>query len=64
MILVSVFAELYNTMKALKKLQEMAYYETTVKVRRVENGQEQYFDINSDDLVPGDVFVVPEKKLP
>ena len=66
MIMISIIAELYTTMKALQRLREMAYYECSVLVKRIDkNGNQVIYQIKSDELVPGDVFVVPDgSKLP
>uniref|UniRef100_A0A0K0EAT2 Cation-transporting ATPase n=1 Tax=Strongyloides stercoralis TaxID=6248 RepID=A0A0K0EAT2_STRER len=54
---VSIFTESWSIQKEQKKLSEMVHNETTVDVIR-NNGQ--VVTLNSSDLVPGDLFVVPK----
>ena len=61
MILYSIIGELVDIRENLNRLQRMAHYECPVRVRRTdENGNSYFREIMSGDLVPGDVFVVPE----
>lgn len=66
MIITSIVAELYSTLKSMNRLREMAYYEWSVQVKRKDkDGNSVVYSIKSDELVPGDVFVVPDgNKLP
>lgn len=67
MIAVSIFGEVKNIYENLTQLSRMARYECKVNVRRItETGESVWIeDIDSSELVPGDVFEVPEgKKLP
>lgn len=57
----AVCTELYDTIKNLQRLSEMAYYECPITVRRINHaGEIVYKTVNSDQIVPGDVIVVPE----
>lgn len=64
--LVSITFELIDIRRNMKNLKKMAYYECDITVKRKDqNGNFVYKDIISNDLVPGDVFLVPEStKLP
>lgn len=67
MIGVSLWGEFSNIYENLYRLKEMAYYQCKVQVRRRDtNGNlMQPYEIESGELVPGDVIVVPEKlKMP
>ena len=67
MIGVSLWGEFSNIYENLYRLKEMAYYQCKVMVRRRDdNGNfKEPYEIESGDLVPGDVFIVPEKlKMP
>ena len=62
MIIFSVFGELVDIRENLNKLKKMAYYEWPIRVKRVnEEGETIFNDVMSGELVPGDIFVVPEK---
>ena len=57
----SIIGELVDIRENLNRLQRMAHYECPVRVRRTdENGNSYFREIMSGDLVPGDVFAVPE----
>ena len=57
----SIFGEIVDIRENLNRLQKMAIYECPVKIRRIdENGIAYFIEVMSGDLVPGDVFVVPE----
>jgi P-type E1-E2 ATPase len=61
MTIAAISAELYDQIQNMKRLKEMAHYETEVTVRRIDSeNQCLLHQINSDDLVPGDIMVVPE----
>jgi cation-transporting ATPase 13A3/4/5 len=64
--IVSICFELYDIRKNLKNLKNMAYYECQVQVKRIdEQGNPIYRRISSNDLVPGDIMLVPENtKMP
>ena len=48
-------------MKNRERLNEMAFYELQVKVRKLkEDGTSEFEEINSNDIVPGDTILVPE----
>ena len=58
----SIIGELVDIRENLNRLQRMAHYECPVRVRRAdENGNSYFREIMSGDLVPGDVFAVPER---
>jgi len=61
MLSVSIYGELSTIYWNLVMLSEMAKYECKVKVRR-NNGQgnNEFKEISSIELVPGDVFILPE----
>ena len=57
----SIFGELVDIRENLNRLQRMAHYEWPVKIRRIdENGNAYFRETMSGDLVPGDIFIVPE----
>ena len=66
MLSVSLFGETKNIYDNLSQLRIMALYEWDVKVRRIDTeGNKVWKVIKSSELVPGDIFEVPEgKKLP
>ncbi|CEF71586.1 Cation-transporting P-type ATPase family and Cation-transporting P-type ATPase, N-terminal domain and Neurotransmitter-gated ion-channel transmembrane domain and Cation-transporting P-type ATPase, C-terminal domain and Neurotransmitter-gated ion-channel ligand-binding domain and Cation-transporting P-type ATPase, subfamily V and P-type ATPase, A domain and HAD-like domain and P-type ATPase, cytoplasmic domain N-containing protein [Strongyloides ratti] len=55
--IISIFTESWSIQKEQKKLADMVHNETTVEVIR-NNGK--IITLNSSDLVPGDLFVVPK----
>ena len=60
MLLISIYGELSTMYSNLFMLSEMARYECQIKVRRNSGqGNTDFKEINSTDLVPGDVFVIP-----
>ena len=64
--IISVTAELYELKKNFNNLKRMAYYECDMTVKRVDN-EGNYFlkEIRSNDIVPGDIIVVPQSiKMP
>ena len=62
MIAYSIFGELVDIRENLNRLKRMAHYECPLNVRRIdENGNSYFKEIMSGDLVPGDVFILPEK---
>lgn len=58
--------EMLDIKRNLKKLKLMAYYECPITVKRMNSdGDFVYRDIGSNDLVPGDIMLVPEStKMP
>jgi len=64
--LVSMTFELVDLRKNLKKLRTMAYYECDVQVKRINaQGEAGFINLPSNDLVPGDIIIVPEStKMP
>mmetsp|Transcript_11776 Transcript_11776/g.11738 ORF Transcript_11776/g.11738 Transcript_11776/m.11738 type:complete len:88 (+) Transcript_11776:266-529(+) len=63
---VSMSIELYELRKNFKNLKKMAHYECPVTVKRIgSNGEVKYRQVSSDELVPGDIIIVPENiKMP
>lgn len=66
MLFFSLYGETKDIYDNLYQLREMAKYEWDIKVRRIDsNGDKKWININSSEIVPGDIFEVPEsKKLP
>ena len=63
--IVSLILSVYGTYKNLKQLQKISRYSCQVKVHR-KNDKNEYMDpieISSVDLVPGDLFEIPEDGL-
>ena len=62
LIALALYTELTDILTNLQRLQEMAYYETKVKVKRrdPETNESTIKEISSDDLVPGDIMLVPD----
>ena len=47
----------------MKNLREMVNYECQITVKRIDNhGKTVYREVPSNDLVPGDIIIVPERK--
>ena len=62
MMTLSLYGEFRDISENVKRIQAMAHYECPVKIKRRNNsGQTVYKDSLSGELVPGDVFVIPEK---
>ena len=62
MMTLSLYSEFRDISENVKRIQAMAHYECPVKIKRQSNsGQTVYKDSMSGELVPGDVFVIPEK---
>ncbi len=55
----SAAQSLRDTVSNLKNIKKMAYYNCRVKVMR-EGNEENLTEINSTDLVPGDIIEIPE----
>ena len=55
-----------DTMRNMKRLKEMAYYESQVVVKRIDHeGCIMLRQVNSNELVPGDCIIVPDgEKMP
>ena len=66
MTLAAIISELYDQIRTLKRLKEMAHYEIDVIVRRVDSEDVSISrEVHSDELVPGDIIIVPEgNKMP
>ncbi|CAI2367188.1 unnamed protein product [Moneuplotes crassus] len=63
MTFASIVAELYDEIRSLKRLKEMAHYETSIYVKRIgSDGVSISTEINSNEIVPGDIILVPEGK--
>ena len=63
--IISLVLSVYGTYKNMKKIQEISRYSCPVKVYR-KNENNEYIgpvDINSTELVPGDMFEIPEDGL-
>ena len=55
----SVVTSLVETMKNLKNIRQMAHYSCPIKVMR-SGDEDNLLDIESTELVPGDVIEIPE----
>jgi cation-transporting P-type ATPase 13A2 len=63
MLFVSIYGELSTIYWNLHMLREMARYDWDMKVRRVnERGEQVWKEVNSREIVPGDVIMLPEGK--
>ena len=62
---ISLILSVYDTNKNLKKIQEVSKYSCPVKVIRKneKNEMNEPMEINSSELVPGDIFILPEDGL-
>lgn len=61
MTIYSLYSEIVDFRENLEKLQKLANYEVTVQAKRKDKwGNPYYEDVPSSELVPGDVFIVPE----
>ena len=63
--IISLVLSVYGTYKNMKKIQEISRYSCPVKVYR-KNENNEYMDtieMNSTELVPGDMFQIPEDGL-
>lgn len=59
--ILAIYMELHDTIKNLERLREMAYYECPITVKRIDNeGNTIFPSIESSDLVPGEIILVPE----
>ena len=63
--IISLVLSVYGTYQNLKKIQEISRYSCPVKVYRKNENNEYMgpFEMNSCDLVPGDMFEIPEDEL-
>jgi len=60
-LIIAALLELRDTMVNRQKLNEMAFYQLDVKVKRKnKDGISEFIEINSNDIVPGDILQVPE----
>ncbi len=66
MTIVAILAELYDQIRSLKRLKNMAHYETEVYLRRIDaEDDKEYVEENSNKIVPGDIILVKEgSKMP
>ena len=55
-----VVENLHETVSNINTIRRMAKYECQIKVKRTVNGQSQTFETSSQNLVPGDVAIVPK----
>lgn len=63
--LFSIILELQDLRDSQKHMKEMVDYHCKLTVKRRNNDIVEYKQIDSDDLVPGDIFIVPQNiKLP
>ena len=60
MTLMSLITELVDILQNLSNLKKMAYYEWKVTVKRFIQDKSWLKEIISNDLVPGDIILVPE----
>ena len=63
--ILSLVLSVYGTYKNLKKIQEISRYSCPVRVYRLNENNEYIgpFEMNSTELVPGDMFEIPEDDL-
>ena len=62
MLILSFYGEYKDVSENVEQIEKIAHYEWPVRIKRQSNsGQTIYKDTMSGELVPGDVFVVPEK---
>ena len=60
----AMLSELYDQLQSLQRLKEMAHHETEIFVKRTDqNGASIRTPINSDDIVPGDIIIVPDGQV-
>ncbi len=66
MTIVAILAELYDQIRSLKRLKNMAHYETEVYLSRIDaEDDKEYVEENSNKIVPGDIILVKEgSKMP
>jgi cation-transporting ATPase 13A2 len=57
---ISLFISIFETRDNLKNIQEMAKYSVEVRVHRQVNSEKKIIAIDSRELVPGDIFELPE----
>ena len=64
--LISVTVELYELKKNFNNLKRMAFYECDMTVNRIDSDGNFYLkNVKSNDIVPGDIIVVPQSiKMP
>ena len=63
---ISITTELIDIKENMKNLREMVDYECQITVKRIDShGKVVYREVPSNDLVPGDIILVPERmKMP
>jgi cation-transporting P-type ATPase 13A2 len=63
MLALSIYGELSTIYWNLKMLREMAHYECPISVKRKnENGEDEWKEISSSHIIPGEIFMLPEGK--
>ena len=64
--IVSITFELIELRKNMKNLMKMSHYEWDITVKRIEKSRKvEYKNTTSNELVPGDIILIPEgKKMP
>jgi cation-transporting ATPase 13A2 len=64
MVSYSLITEFLDLLQSYTKIQELAHYECDIEVRReLDDGQVITRTINSSELVPGDLFKIPNEGL-
>lgn len=59
----SVLEQLYETVKNTRNIREMVKYTCKIQVIRVIEGKREKIAVNSEELVPGDLILVPDNCL-
>lgn len=59
----AILESLYGTVTNINKIRKMAKYQCEILVKRRSDDKLKWSEISSQDLVPGDVVVVPENCL-
>ena len=64
MMLYSLLTEFFDLLGSYSKIQELAHFESDVEVRReLDNGEVVTKTVSSSELVPGDLFKIPDEGL-
>jgi len=58
-----VVQSLYETIVNINSIRKMAKFECNVQVKRIISGEAKFIHVSSQNLVPGDVLVVPTNTL-